>query len=50
MTTLLDRTGDTWVQPDVSVDSWEISGSDYRMEWRRREIELAWGPVTEVQK
>lgn len=45
---LLDRNQDTWVQPDPAVDSWSAVGSLVRSDWLRREVELAWGPVTEV--
>jgi hypothetical protein len=46
--TLQDRTGDVWVQPDSSVDSWNAAGHAVRQEWQRHQVELAWGPVIEV--
>jgi hypothetical protein len=46
--TLQDRTGDVWVQPDSTVDSWDSVGQQPRQEWQRRQVELAWGPVIEV--
>jgi hypothetical protein len=46
--TLQDRTGDVWVQPDSSVDSWNDVDVPSRIEWQRFQVELAWGPVIEV--
>lgn len=44
---LLDRTKETWVQPNPEVDEWHTE--DFGMSgWTRAEIERVWGVVAEV--
>jgi hypothetical protein len=43
----MDRTKETWVQPNLDVDEWQTTDLGFTG-WTRAEIERVWGDVIEV--